>query len=627
MNYSFIFPSMLILVVIMGYYFFRPRLPIRLNRAFLAILVIDICTEIFECISFRLNETWNLHSPTLLWIINILFFVFGFIRSFMFFVFTVSVLDAQVLLRSKLHILAPIVYIPSVLIALTTPLSHWLFWIEDGYHAGPLNWILYGCGCSYLVFASIAVFRHWKELSAHQIISLLAIQGVLLAGNIVRFLLPTYVVMNTFCLMAIIVIFISFLNPDLFLSERGYVYNLPAFQALLEECFRRKRDYRLLGFTIQNYNEHREIFGGKQMDDALVEINKWLSESFPQISSFYLRSGTYAMVGLNHPDLEMLRAKLSERFSLPWNTSAGELRLSLSFVEADTEIMNCPSDRLVNTLLISLDELSRVSEPDASRSLMDSIEEIDQKLDIRRCLEKALDNDALEVFLQPLMDCRTGKRIAAEALVRLRSDSGELIRPDLFISMAEQEGYIVRLGEQVLAKVCRFIRDHDMDALGIGWINVNLSPVQFMSRDIPDRFDQILNEYGVSQDRIHLEITEQSMIDFSLLRDQITGLHENGFEFSLDDYGSGYSNLSRVRQYPFTNIKIDMEVVRSYCQDRDVLLPALVQGFKQMNLSITAEGIETAEMAGAMKEIDCDYLQGYYFSRPVPMDEFVKMRA
>ena len=627
MNYSFIFPSMLILVVIMGYYFFRPRLPIRLNRAFLAILVIDICTEIFECISFRLNETWNLHSPALLWIINILFFVFGFIRSFMFFVFTVSVLDAQVLLRSKLHILAPIVYIPSVLIALTTPLSHWLFWIEDGYHAGPLNWILYGCGCSYLVFASIAVFRHWKELSAHQIISLLAIQGVLLAGNIVRFLLPTYVVMNTFCLMAIIVIFISFLNPDLFLSERGYVYNLPAFQALLEECFRRKRDYRLLGFTIQNYNEHREIFGGKQMDDALVEINKWLSESFPQISSFYLRSGTYAMVGLNHPDLETLRAKLSERFSLPWNTSAGELRLSLSFVEADTEIMNCPSDRLVNTLLISLDELSRVSEPDASRSLMDSIEEIDQKLDIRRCLEKALDNDALEVFLQPLMDCRTGKRIAAEALVRLRSDSGELIRPDLFISMAEQEGYIVRLGEQVLAKVCRFIRDHDMDALGIGWINVNLSPVQFMSRDIPDRFDQILNEYGVSQDRIHLEITEQSMIDFSLLRDQITGLHENGFEFSLDDYGSGYSNLSRVRQYPFTNIKIDMEVVRSYCQDRDVLLPALVQGFKQMNLSITAEGIETAEMAGAMKEIDCDYLQGYYFSRPVPMDEFVKMRA
>ena len=78
-----------------------------------------------------------------------------------------------------------------------------------------------------------------------------------------------------------------------------------------------------------------------------------------------------------------------------------------------------------------------------------------------------------------------------------------------------------------------------------------------------------------------------------------------------------------MRQYPFTNIKIDMEVVWSYCREKDVLLPALVDGFKKMNLSITAEGIETEEMAGAMKEINCDYLQGYYFSQPVPMDEFI----
>ena len=627
MNYSFIIPSMLVLLVIMGYYFFRPRLPIRLNRAFLAILVIDICTELFECISFRLNETWPEHAPALLWVLNLLFFAFAFIRSYMFFVFTVSVLDSHVLLRSRLHVLAPIVYIPCLMIALTTPMTYWLFRIRDGFHAGPLYWLLYACGCAYPIFAIIAVLRHLHELSRHQIISLLALQAVLIMGNLARFLFPTYVVMNTFCLMAIIVIFISFLNPDLFLSERGYVYNLPAFQALLEECYRRKRSCRVLGFTIQNYNEHRELFGGKQMDAALIGINRWLSETFPQQSSFYLRSGCYALVGHNKPDLDALQQQISERFADPWKTEVGELRLSLSFVKADMLQMDCPSDRLVNTLMISLDELNHSSEPDVSRHLKDSIAAISQKLDIRRCLEDALDNDRLEVFLQPLVDCLTGRRIAAEALVRLRDERGRLIRPDLFISMAEQEGYIVRLGEQVLSKVCRFIRDHDMKALGIRWINVNLSPVQFMSRDIPERFSAILKQYGVSQEMIHLEITEQSMIDFSLLRDQITVLHNNGFQFALDDYGSGYSNLSRVRQYPFSNIKIDMEVVRNYCRDRDMLLPALIQGFKQMNLSITAEGIETEEMAGAMKDICCDYLQGYYFSRPVPMDEFVKMSA
>lgn len=618
---------MLVLVVIMGYYFFRPRLPIRLNRAFLAILVIDICTELFECVSTRLNETWSVHSPALLWIFNLLFFVFGFIRSFMFFVFTVSVLDARTLLSSRLRSLAPVVYIPCVAIALTTPWTHWLFWIDRGFHSGSLYWILYGCGCCYLTFAAIAVIRHWKDLSKHEIISLLAIQAILLAGNLARFLLPNFMVMNTFCLMTIVVIFISFLNPDLFMSERGSVFNLPAFSALLAEYTRKKKPYRVLGISIQNYTEHREIFGGKQMDEALASINRWLKESFPHMCSFYLRGGNYAMVGHNQPDLKYLQKTISARFAEPWKTSAGELRLSLSYVEADTEDLECPADRLVNTLLLSLDELGRVSEADTSRSLTDSIAEINRKLDIRKCLEKALDNDELEVFLQPLMDSKTGKRVAAEALVRLRNEEGLLIRPDLFIDMAEREGYIVRLGEQVLAKVCRFIRDNDMKAIGIRWINVNLSPVQFMSRDIPERFDQILKSYGVSQEMIHLEITEQSMIDFSLLHDQITGLHENGFEFSLDDYGSGYSNLSRVRQYPFTNIKIDMEVVRNYCRDKDVLLPALIQGFKKMNLSITAEGIENEEMAGAMKEIACDYLQGYYFSRPVPMTEFLKMSA
>ena len=80
-----------------------------------------------------------------------------------------------------------------------------------------------------------------------------------------------------------------------------------------------------------------------------------------------------------------------------------------------------------------------------------------------------------------------------------------------------------------------------------------------------------------------------------------------------------------MRQYPFCNIKIDMEVVWNYCRDRDPLLPALLQAFKQMSFSITAEGIETAEMADALREIGCDYFQGYYFSRPVPMDEFLQM--
>ena len=617
-------PSLLVLLIIMGYYFFRPRLRIRLNRSFLAVLTIDILTELFECLSARLNETWTYHDPLLLRIVNLLFFVFYISRGYMFFVFSISVLDSRAIPRSKWHAGVPVIYFVSLAILLSNPLTGWVFRIQDGFHTGPLYWVIYACSGCYLIFATLAVIRHRKELNFHTIISLLFIQGILGVGNLVRYLLPTYIVMNTFCLMAIVIIFISFLNPDLFLSDRGYVYNLSAFQALISESYRRKRPCRVLGFSIQNYQEHREIFGGKQMDAALSQISRWLAESFPHLSAFYLRNGFFAVVSQN-TDLAELSGRIRNRFAETWQTGTGELRLSVSFVEADTEVLDCTADRLINTLLISQDELSRVAEPDASLSLVDSIEEINRKLEIRRCLENALEQDGLLVYLQPLVDCSTNRIVAAEALVRLQDEKGSIIRPDLFITLAEREGYIVRLGEQVLGKVCRFIRDNDLDALGIRWINVNLSPVQFMSRDIPSRFSSILKLYGVSPEKVHLEITEQSMIDFSLLREQITGLHENGFQFALDDYGSGYSNLSRVRQYPFGNIKIDMEVVRNYCRDKDLLLPALVQAFKKMNLSVTAEGIETEEMAAELKAIGCDYLQGFFFSRPVSMADFLKL--
>ena len=627
MNYSLTIPSLLILVVIMGYYFLRPRLPIRLNRAFLAILVIDIFTVLFDFIACRLDETWTEHAPLLLWILNTLFYVFYLSRSYMFFVFTISVLDSRGVLRSGVHVYTPVIYFPCAAVALLSPLTHWMFYMDaQGFHPGPLYFLIYVCSLAYLIFSVWAVLRHRKSLTGSEITGLFALQAVLLVGNIVRLIVPNMLVMNTFCLIGIVIIYLSFLNPDLFLSDRGYIYNLPAFRALLQERVRQKIPFRIVAFALENYNEHREIFGGAQMDEALQQISKYLSLTFPDLVSFYLRGGAFAVVGhAERMDPNDVCSTLETCFSSPWKTGACELLLQASFVRADEGLQNCTSDRLVNTLLISLDEAGQAARPGSHHSLSDSMDAIGRKLDIRRCLENALANDSLEVFLQPIVDGSSGRRIAAEALVRLRDEKGRVIPPDEFITLAEREGHIEELGEQVLGKVCAFIRNNDLDSLDIRWINVNLSPVQFMSQRIPERFSAILRQYDVDTKRIRLEITEQSMIDFSLLREQIDALHAAGFQFALDDYGSGYSNLTRVRQYPFSNIKIDMEVVRNYFREKDPLLPALISAFRRMDFSVTAEGIETPEMAEALRSIGCDYLQGYYFSRPVPMSEFLAL--
>ena len=245
-------------------------------------------------------------------------------------------------------------------------------------------------------------------------------------------------------------------------------------------------------------------------------------------------------------------------------------------------------------------------------------------MDVKRALEHAIETDQVEIYLQPLIESVSGSMIGAEVLARITNEEGRVLSPALFIPIAEQNGQINRLGAQVFEKACRFISEGNLDKTGLSWLNVNLSPIQCMKKDISSEFSEILNKYKVRADQIHLEITEASMIDLSLLQKQITTLKTNGFQFALDDYGSGYSNLTRVKHYPFINIKLDMEVVWDYFREKDVLLPAIVQAFKQLHLSITAEGIETKEMAEAMKDIGCDFLQGYYFSKPLPIPEFVE---
>ncbi len=243
---------------------------------------------------------------------------------------------------------------------------------------------------------------------------------------------------------------------------------------------------------------------------------------------------------------------------------------------------------------------------------------------LKRLLVKVVDEDKVEVFLQPIVRADNGQIVGAEALSRIRDDDGKLIPPVAFIHIAEKNGRINKLGEQVFEKACRFIKENDLEKIGVHWINVNLSPMQFMKADLAERYDSILQKYGISPEKIRLEITEESMIDDGFLRKQIHSMQKKGFKFVLDDYGTGYSNITRLKKCPFINVKLDMSLVWDYFNEPDEILPSMVQAFKHMNFTVTAEGIEDERMAKAMRETGCDYFQGYYYSKPLPLDEFLK---
>lgn len=621
-QYHYIVPSLLVLIVFVVYYFSMPRLDIKMNHTFLWMLAIESLIILADVLSSRADDNFSSYPVWLLYVLNMTFFVLFEVRILLFFRFTANILHLERDSDSKKIRIYEIVFFLTEAITLSSFFTGAVFRItETGYQRGPLYDILYLCFFFYIGLSLLLLYLYHSRLNRYALISAFGYNIVLIIGNIFRILMPKYLIMNTFCLIGIIIIYLSFEDPILFLEMEGGVFNQLAFREKMNEIVGEK-PYRVFAFVLKNYNDAREIYGGDQMDQGIAMICRYLTEKYPTQTVFYLRGGRFAILGNSQMDWEQMRDDLQSRFIKTWRADYVELDLDAAYVQVGSSSRMNTVERIVNNLYIALDNAGQAKDSENNLIDLDGLEEIDRQVMVKRSLEKALEEGEVEIFLQPLVDAKTGKVTCAEALVRIRDTDGKLILPGEFISIAEKSGKIAQMGEQVFERTCRFIRDYSPETWGIQWINVNLSPLQCMRKDLGEHFSRILNKYQVAPDKIHLEITEESMIDVSTLLKQIHTLQDGGFQFVLDDYGSGYSNLTRVKRYPFSNIKLDMELVWDYYKERDVLLPTMIEAFKKMKFSVTAEGIESKEMADVMVELGCDYLQGFYFSKPLPVDEF-----
>ena len=624
-NYNFIPPYFIILVTFLIYYFFQPRLPVKLNKSFLGIIIVDLLV-VFSDLAASLSLDYLADSSVFyLKTINIVYFLFFQLRTFLFFHFTQSVMGAGYRRRSFTNESLSLIFIVSEGFVLLNYFFPTIFAVSDEgkYSYGPFYNVIYICAFFYIIMSFLVIYTFRKQRKPRTVLAISAVNFTMLVGYIVRIIFPQYLVMNLFCLTAIIIIYLSFENPTIYLSGKGKSFNKKALYNVLEETGE-KESPLVLGFILHNYNEMREIYGGAQMDKGVEMIDDFLAKKYPKLLRFYLRDGRFVLVGKDNSLLESIREEIKTRFTQPWYGDEDvDLYLEVGFAQLDHGLHVEKSDLIVRTILEGLREAESLDNSCVTIGT-DTIKQIERNTYVKQSVEHAVESNQVELYFQPLMDATTHKIVGAEALARIRDMNGSIIPPGEFIPIAETNGKINHLGQQMFEHACKFISTHNLDEAGISWINVNLSPIQFLRSDLNSRFMAILEKYKVPAEKIHLEITEESMIDYALLQKQIQSMRRSGFQFVLDDYGCGYSNVSRLKRCPFINVKLDMEIVLDYFRDRDKILPTLVQTFKEMNFTVTAEGVETLEIAEAMRDIGCNFLQGFYFSKPLPAEEFAK---
>lgn len=247
------------------------------------------------------------------------------------------------------------------------------------------------------------------------------------------------------------------------------------------------------------------------------------------------------------------------------------------------------------------------------------------RLMMENALHHALERGEFMLHYQPLLEFTGGKIAGVEALLRWNK-AGEIVSPAQFIPLAEETGLIVPIGEWVLRTACAQNKAWQDQGFSPMRVAVNLSGRQLQLPHLKETIAAILKETGLEPRYLELELTE-SMMQGLQATSTLRALKELGVHLAIDDFGTGYSSLSHLQRYPLHKLKIDQSFMRNLPADENnvAIVTAIVAMAQSLNLKVTAEGVETAEQLAFLRTLQCDELQGYLFSRPLPTAELTRL--
>lgn len=402
------------------------------------------------------------------------------------------------------------------------------------------------------------------------------------------------------------------------------LYTLPAFyyhsQIKLEQ---EKGKFDIAILNIREFGVINSIHGHRLGDAVLLSIARELKEILP--NSILSRNGDkfYAMIPAYLRESDEVVAKRLERIS--YKAPVPKLRLKIGLcrnVDNETPIdIVCDRAKL------------------ASESIADSAKVVavyDTKLEEKKkkdqyllaSFPRAIRGEEFSIRLQPKVNSATGEIIAAEALVRWINNKGELMSPSCFVPLFELDGCIKELDEYIFRKVCAYQHKRKEAGLKLVPISVNLSRNSLFSEGIAKRYKDITEEVGIDTAYVPIEITESAATSDKLIVDICNEFVEAGFSLNMDDFGTGYSSLSSLSMLPFSVIKIDKSMADKIgTQKGNIVIKNIVDTVQDLGMDVVAEGIENKEQIEFLSMIDCNLIQGYYFSKPVTISEFEELMS
>lgn len=412
-------------------------------------------------------------------------------------------------------------------------------------------------------------------------------------------------------------------NPEYHVDFTTNVFNRKGFEVFLQEYLNSEEGRAVIAFSLNRMTTINEVFGTKSVDKLVSGMASFV-EKIDDTTFFKLDDNLFSIIVDESSKTELVLDSLLNRFKMPWDIAGVTVESSISVAYIDSLERVKGIEELEEALYYFTKEAEKQGE--GTVIYIDAAELANRKrsIELKRTLDWAFNNDGIEVYYQPIYNISEGKFDSMEALARVRDENGSILPPFDFIKYAEKNGMILKLGEIVFRKVCEFIQRMKIEEYGIEYIEVNLSVVQCMQDDMARTLKNVMAEYRVSPYRINFEITESAAANSrKALERNMNDLLKYGSGFSLDDYGSGYSNLAYVISLPLKIIKIDKLLVDHYFVSDKVKIAtkSTIDMIHQLGMKVIVEGIETEEQYLEFKKLGVEFIQGFYFSKPLSRDK------
>ena len=629
-NADFLIAAVVILLLVLRNFLDQKRAEDLNSRVFLFFAVIGILDVIAELVSNYYITSGDGDFGLAAVVTTTIFYLFQALLPYALLCYIMTLHDNK-LISVKKMLLAGLATILLASIVLTNPFTEKLFYfdVSAGYVEGPWYRLMYYSALFHLAVILILVISWRKEFGPRKTKVILDILILCGCGVVIQLLRYPLLMIGFGMSLGILALFLTINNPNANRDSLTGVYNHLYLTRRSDELIAAGKSFHII--TIYLYQlKHINKVAGVEGGDYILQLTAKKLEELCGSRVFRITGKRFLVLTMSLQEYEYYITQIKKMFETDMQLDADSSKPATPVI-----LSGIVHGQKLGASGLMLEYAEYLESLSMQNGVIEVIQDDQQTMDgflynkkVEQYLHTAIAQDLFEVYYQPVYSTEKNDFVTLEALSRLHHPELGWIAPDVFIQIAEKNHMIEQITDLQFKRVCMFINEHRDLMKMLFNIKVNLSSLDLMRSDCSSHFIRMMDDMDIHHDWIQFEITETVATEYNAgLGMVIDGFMAAGVRLCLDDFGSGYANLNTVMRLPFSAIKIDRTLLFDICNDkkRAMFYQSIVETFHRMGYSIVSEGVETEEEMSLLSSWGVDMIQGYYFSRPLPVDELLKL--